>query len=76
VVIGAETAEEHQLQRGQEQAPLWGMKRLRGHLPREVLWRRKTKLRLPRLLKKGGSPLHPEQRPLRQRAPLAVVKVQ
>jgi len=76
VVTGAETAEEHPAPvRIRASTPARDEEAARTP-PRAVLRRRKTELRLPCLLKKGGSPLHPEQRPLRQRAPLAEIKVQ
>jgi len=69
VVIAAETAEEHP-------APARARAGGRRRLPRATLWRKKTELRLPRLLKKGESQPHPEQRSLHQGTPLARIRVQ
>jgi len=76
VVAAAETAEEAPAQTRTGGARQQGMMRLRGCLPRAVSWRRATEPRLPRLLKKEGPRLHPEQRLLCQRAPLAGIRVQ
>ena len=75
VVTAAETAERTQLGRGPERAPLQGMMRLQGRLPRAASRSRETEPRLRRLLKDEGPQLHPGRRLLRQRAPLAGVRV-